>query len=313
MLHIGILPNHQQWSRFLRSLKYVVIDEAHTYRGVFGSHLAGVLRRLRRLCQLYGATPQFILCSATIANPGELAEELTGLPFVIVDNDGAPHGGKDFVFWNPPLIDDGKTARRSANSEATNLFTELLEQDIRTLTFANTRRVTELIYTYTRDKLGSIKPALAKRIKPYRAGYLAEDRRQIERDLFSGKLLGVVATNALELGIDIGDLEATILTGYPGSIASTWQQAGRSGRGKQQSLSFLIGRDNPLDQYLMRHPEFFFQKNFENALVNPDNPYILRAHLLCAAWEMPLTRSRRKIFRPGARPKKEMNYPHAAC
>jgi DEAD/DEAH box helicase domain-containing protein len=298
MLHIGILPNHQQWSRFLRSLKYVVIDEAHTYRGVFGSHLAGVLRRLRRLCQLYGAEPQFILCSATIANPGELAEELTGLPFVIVDNDGAPHGGKDFVFWNPPLIDDGKTARRSANSEATNLFTELLEREIRTLTFANTRRVTELIYTYTRDKLGSIKPALAKRIKPYRAGYLAEDRRQIERDLFSGKLLGVVATNALELGIDIGDLEATILTGYPGSIASTWQQAGRSGRGREQSLSFLIGRDNPLDQYLMRHPEFFFQKNFENALVNPDNPYILRAHLLCAAWEMPLTEADGKYFGP---------------
>jgi DEAD/DEAH box helicase domain-containing protein len=298
MLHIGILPNHQQWSRFLRSLKYVVIDEAHTYRGVFGSHLAGVLRRLRRLCHLYGTEPQFILCSATIANPGELAEELTGLPFVVVDNDGAPHGGKDFVFWNPPLIDDGKTTRRSANSEATNLFTELLEQNIRTLTFANTRRLTELIYTYTRDKLGSIKPALAKRIKPYRAGYLAEDRRQIEHDLFSGKLLGVVATNALELGIDIGDLEATILTGYPGSIASTWQQAGRSGRGKQQSLSFLIGRDNPLDQYLMRHPEFFFQKNFENALVNPSNPYILRAHLLCAAWEMPLTEADEGYFGP---------------
>jgi DEAD/DEAH box helicase domain-containing protein len=298
MLHIGILPNHQQWNRFLRSLKYVVIDEAHTYRGVFGSHLAGVLRRLRRICRLYGASPQFIMCSATIANPGELAEDLTGLPFVTVDNDGAPHGGKDFVFWNPPLIDEGKTARRSANSEATNLFTELLEREVRTLVFANTRRLTELIYTYTRDKLGGIKPALAKRIKPYRAGYLAEDRRQIERDLFSGKLLGVVATNALELGIDIGDLEATILTGYPGSIASAWQQAGRSGRGRQQSLSFLIGRDNPLDQYLMRHPDFFFKKNFENALVNPDNPYILRAHLLCAAWEMPLTEVDEGYFGP---------------
>jgi DEAD/DEAH box helicase domain-containing protein len=181
MLHIGILPNHQQWSRFLRSLKYIVIDEAHTYRGVFGSHLAGVLRRFRRVCHLYGADPQFILCSATIANPQELAEELTGLPFVVVDNDGAPHGARDFVFWNPPLIDEAKTARRSANSEATNIFTELLEREIRTLVFANTRRLTELIYTYTRDKLGSIKPALAKRIKPYRAGYLAEDRRKIER------------------------------------------------------------------------------------------------------------------------------------
>jgi DEAD/DEAH box helicase domain-containing protein len=297
MLHVGILPNHQQWSRLLRSLKYVVVDEAHTYRGVFGSHLAGVLRRLRRLCHLYGSEPQFILCSATIANPSELAEDLTGLPFVIVDNDGAPHGGKDFVFWNPPLVDDGKTKRRSANYEAVNLFTELLLQNIRTLTFAHTRRLTEVIYTYTRDKLGAMKQAaLAKRIKPYRAGYLAEDRRQIEHDLFSGNLLGVVATNALELGIDIGDLEATILTGYPGSIASAWQQAGRSGRGRDQSLSFLVGLDNPLDQYLMRHPEFFFQKNFENALVNPDNPYILRAHLLCAAWEMPLTEADEAYF-----------------
>jgi DEAD/DEAH box helicase domain-containing protein len=178
-----------------------------------------------------------------------------------------------------------------------NLFTELLLQNIRTLTFAHTRRLTEVIYTYTRDKLGAMKQAaLAKRIKPYRAGYLAEDRRQIEHDLFSGKLLGVVATNALELGIDIGDLEATILTGYPGSIASAWQQAGRSGRGRDQSLSFLVGLDNPLDQYLMRHPEFFFQKNFENALVNHDNPYILRAHLLCAAWEMPLTEADEGYF-----------------
>ncbi|MCX6003210.1 MAG: DEAD/DEAH box helicase [Chloroflexi bacterium] len=296
MLHVGILPNHQQWSRFLRSLKYVVVDEVHTYRGVFGSHLAGVLRRLRRVCHLYGSEPQFVFCSATIANPGEHAEELAGLPFVVVDNDGAPHGGKDFVFWNPPLIDDSKTMRRSANYEAANLFTELLANGVRTLTFARTRRLTELIYTYTRDKLGSIKPALVKRVKPYRAGYLAEDRRKIEHELFTGKLLGVVATNALELGIDIGDLEATILTGYPGSIASTWQQAGRSGRGKEQSLSFLVGLDNPLDQYFMRHPEFFLRKNFENALVNPDNPYILRAHLLCAAWEMPLTNADEKYF-----------------
>jgi DEAD/DEAH box helicase domain-containing protein len=296
MLHIGILPNHQLWSRFLRSLKYVVIDEAHAYRGVFGSHLAGVLRRLRRVCHLYGSEPQFVFCSATIANPGEHAEELAGLPFVVVDDDGAPHGGKNFVFWNPPLINDSKTMRRSANYEATNLFTELLANGVRTLTFARTRRLTELIYTYTRDKLGSIEPALAKRVKPYRAGYLAEDRRKIEHELFTGKLLGVVATNALELGIDIGDLEATILTGYPGSIASTWQQAGRSGRGKEQSLSFLVGLDNPLDQYFMRHPEFFFRKNFENALVNPNNPYILRAHLLCAAWEMPLTNADEKYF-----------------
>ncbi len=296
MLHVGILPNHQSWSRVLRHLRYVVIDEAHIYRGVFGSHVAGVLRRLRRLCKLYGSNPQFICCSATIANPGEHAEKLVGLPFTVVDNDGSPHGGKDFVFWDPPIIDRVKGARRSANSEATNLFTELVSQEIRTLTFTRTRRLTELIYTYSRDRLAENSPALAKRIKAYRAGYLPEERRQIEQELFSGQLLGVVATVALELGIDIGDLEATVLTGYPGSIASTWQQAGRSGRGREGSLSFLIGLDNPLDQYFMRHPDFFFQKSFENALVNPENPYILRAHLLCAAWELPLTGDDEKFF-----------------
>ncbi len=296
MLHIGILPNHQYWSRLLRSLSYVIIDEAHIYRGVFGSHVAGVLRRLRRLCNLYGSNPQFICCSATIANPGEHAERMTGLPFTVVDNDGSPHGGKDFVFWNPPITDGAKSVRRSANSEATNLFTELVSQRIRTLTFARTRRLTELIYTYSRDRLAGVDPALVKRIKAYRAGYLPQERRQIEQELFSGQLMGVVATVALELGIDIGDLEATVLTGYPGSIASTWQQAGRSGRGKRGSLSFLIGLDNPLDQYFMRHPEFFFQRSFENALINPDNPYILRAHLLCAAWELPLTSDDENFF-----------------
>ena len=296
MLHVGILPNHRNWSRLLRSLRYVVIDEAHIYRGVFGSHVAGVMRRLRRLCQLYGSNPRFICCSATIANPGEHAERLTSLPFTVVDNDGSPHGGKDFVFWEPPIIDKAKSVRRSANSEATNLFTELVNQDIRTLTFARTRRLTELIYTYSRDKLSEIDPFLASRIKAYRAGYLPQERRQIEKELFSGQLKGVVATVALELGIDIGDLDATVLTGYPGSIASTWQQAGRSGRGREGSISFLIGLDNPLDQYFMHHPESFFHKSFENALVNPDNHYILRAHLLCAAWELPLSSEDEKFF-----------------
>jgi DEAD/DEAH box helicase domain-containing protein len=296
MLHIGILPNHQQWSRLLRRLKYVVVDEAHIYRGVFGSHVACVLRRLRRLCRFYGANPQFILCSATIANPGEHAEKLVGLPFSVVDDDGSPHGGKEFVFWNPPLIDTARSVRRSANGEASNLFAELVMQNIRTLTFVRTRQLTEVIYNYTRHRLAETDSALAKKIKPYRAGYLPEERRQIEKELFSGQLTGVVATTALELGIDIGDLEATVLTGYPGSIASTWQQAGRSGRSKEKSLSFLIGLDNPLDQYFMRHPESFFGKSFENALVNPDNPYILRAHLLCAAWELPLTNLDEEFF-----------------
>jgi len=296
MLHVGILPNHQAWSGLLRYLKYVVVDEAHAYRGIFGSHVACILRRLRRLCNLYGSNPQFICCSATIANPGEHAERLAGLPFVVVDNDGSPQGGKDFVFWNPPIIDEARSVRRSANSEATNLFTELVSRNIRTLTFARSRRLTELIYTYSRQGLAEANPALAKRIRAYRAGYLPQERRQIEQELFAGELLGVVATTALELGIDIGDLEATVLTGYPGSIASTWQQAGRSGRGRDGSLSFLIALDNPLDQYLMRHPDSFFNKSVENTLVNPTNPYILRAHLLCAAWELPLSSDDEEFF-----------------
>ena len=242
MLHIGILPNHQSWSRFLRRLRYVVVDEAHTYRGVFGSHVAGVLRRLRRLCRLYGSAPQFICSSATIANPEEHAEELVGLPFAVVDSDGSPHGGKDFVFWNPPVLDKAKSVRRSANSEATNLFTELVNRNIRTLTFARTRRLTELIYIYSQRRLVEMSQVRSEQIKPYRAGYLPQERRQIEKELFSGQLTGVVATNALELGIDIGDLEATVLAGYPGSIASTWQQAGRSGRSQDESMSFLVAQ-----------------------------------------------------------------------
>jgi len=306
MLHVGILPNHQYWSRLLRHLRYVVVDEAHTYRGVFGSHVAGVLRRLRRLCRLYGSDPQFICCSATIANPGEHAEQLVGLPFEVVDRDGSPHGGKDFVFWNPPVIDEAKSVRRSANSEATHLFTELVNQDIRTLTFARTRRLTELIYIYSKERLAEMSMGRPPPIMPYRAGYLPEERRQIERELFSGKLSGVVATNALELGIDIGDLEATVLAGYPGTIASTWQQAGRSGRSQEQAMSFLVALDNPLDQYFMRHPDSFFGKNFENALVNPGNPYILRAHLLCAAWECPLDATDERIFGPAFTQERDM-------
>jgi DEAD/DEAH box helicase domain-containing protein len=285
MLHVGILPNHKSWSRLLRNLKYVVIDEAHVYRGVFGSHVANVMRRLRRLCASYGSNPQFICCSATIANPKEHAENLVRLPFDIISEDGSPHGGKSFIFWNPPLIDETGTGRHSSNSEATFLFTELIRSYIRSLVFTRTRRLTELIYLYSRKELGN---SLGQLIKPYRAGYLPEDRRQIERELFSGQLLGVVATTALELGIDIGDLEATVLVGYPGSIASTWQQAGRSGRGINDSVSFLIAQDNPLDQYFMHHPESFFGKSFENALINAENTNILKPHLLCAAWEQPL-------------------------
>ncbi|HEX77459.1 MAG TPA: DEAD/DEAH box helicase [Dehalococcoidia bacterium] len=296
MLHLGILPNHASWSRLLRRLRYVVVDEAHTYRGVFGSHVANVLRRLRRLCAAYGSSPQFICCSATIANPEEHAARLVGLPFQVVAEDGSPHGGRDFVFWNPPLLDAAKSARRSANSEATALFTELVQQGKRSLAFARSRKLAELIYIYSRERLAEEAPGLVERIMPYRAGYLPEERRRIEQELFGGWLLGVVATTALELGVDIGQLEATILTGYPGSIASTWQQAGRSGRGQDRALSFLVALDNPLDQYFMRHPEAFFGKSFENALINLENPYILKPHLLCAAWELPLTAADESLF-----------------
>jgi len=299
MLHVGIIPNHQSWLKLFHNLRYVIIDEAHIYRGVFGSHVANVIRRLRRVCSLYGSSPQFILCSATIANPGEHAEKLVGLPFKVVDNDGSPRGKKEFIFWNPPLIDPQKGTRKSANSESTNVFTSLIEKAVRTIDFTRTRRLTELIYTYSRNKLSATSETLAKRVQPYRAGYLAEDRRRIERALFNGELLGVVATSALELGIDVGDLDATVLTGYPGSIASTWQQAGRSGRGLEDSLSILIGLDGPLDQYFMRHPEFFFGHKYEYALVNPDNHYILRDHIKCAAWEMPLEDSDDQLFGDG--------------
>ncbi|HKJ87913.1 MAG TPA: DEAD/DEAH box helicase, partial [Gammaproteobacteria bacterium] len=196
MLHLGILPNHQQWSRLLRRLRYVVIDEAHTYRGVFGSHVAGVMRRLRRICEYYGSSPQFVLCSATIANPGEHAGKLVGLHFEVVADDGSPHGGEDFVFWNPPLIDQARSVRRSANGEASNLFAELVGQGIRTLTFVRTRQLTEVIYNYTKRKLAEIGAGLSRKIKPYRAGYLPEERRKIEKELFSGQLTGVVATTA---------------------------------------------------------------------------------------------------------------------
>ena len=286
MLHLGMLPNHASWSSFFRGLRYVVIDEAHIYRGIFGSHVANVLRRLRRVLAIYGAKPRFICCSATIANPKEHIEKLTGLPFEVIDTDGSPRGRKEFVLWNPPLIDETKRIRSSANSEASFLLSEMVRQGIRTLVFARTRKLTELIYTYARERLSSA--GLAKLIKPYRAGYLAEDRRQIERELFEGELLGVVATTALELGIDVGTLDATVLTGYPGSIASTWQQAGRSGRRSGESLSVLIGLDNPLDQYFMRHPGSLFNQNFENALIDPNNPHVMESHVLCAAWEQAL-------------------------
>ena len=298
MLHLGILPNHRSWHQLLRGLRYVVLDEAHVYRGVFGSQVANVMRRLRRLCRRFGSDPQFILCSATIGNPGEHAQRLVGLPFHVIEEDGSPYGGKDFIFWNPPMIDLAKGSRHSTNSEAALLFAELLRRQVRSMTFVRSRRMAELLYVYVRDQLKESDPTIAGRVAPYRASYLPEDRRRIERDFFEGRLLGLTTTNAMELGIDIGDLDATILTGYPGSIASAWQQAGRSGRAGERSLSMLVAQDNPLDQYLMRHPEAFFGKPHETARISPANPYILKPHLLCAAYEAPLTMDDTEFFGP---------------
>ena len=298
MLHLGILPNHHTWARLFRNLRYVVLDEAQVYRGVFGSHVANVIRRLRRLCQRYGSSPRFILCSATMANPGELAEALVGLPFAVIDQDGSPFGGKHFVFWNPPLLDESRATRKSTTSETSALFGSLLRDGVRTLAFARTRRQVELIYLSARQRLAEQAPHLVSRISPYRASYLAEDRRRIEKALFSGELLGVTSTNALELGIDIGSLDATVLGGYPGSIGSAWQQAGRSGRRQEDSLSVLVARSDPLDQYLVRHPDFFFGRPHEHALIAPQNPYVLDRHLLCAAYESPLAAGDAGLFGP---------------
>ncbi len=299
MLHLGILPNHRTWTRLFRELRYVVLDEAHVYRGVFGSHVANTIRRLRRLCAHYGSAPQFILSSATIANPGELAEALVGEPVTVVDQDGSPFGGKRFVFWNPPLIDRTQALRKSATSETSAMLSTLLQNGVRTLAFTRTRHQVELVYLSARQQLAERSAGLVNRISPYRASYLPEDRRRIEADLSSGKLLGVATTNALELGIDVGSLDATVLGGYPDSIASAWQQAGRSGRRQEESLSVLIARADPLDQYLMRYPNFFFGQPHEHALIAPDNPRVLDPHLLCAAYEAPISDADAGLFGPG--------------
>jgi len=299
MLHMGILPNHTLWSHFLSHLRYIVIDEAHAYRGIFGSQVACVLRRLLRLCHSYGAEPQFILCSATIANPGEQAQHLTSQPALVIQDDGSPQAAREFVLWNPPFVDALHTTRRSANVEATTLLVEMLQHGIRNITFTRARKVAELILLYTREILSKQAPELLPLVKSYRAGYLPEQRREIEQELSSGQLLAVTATNALELGVDVGHLDATVLVGYPGTIASTWQQAGRAGRGTREALNVLIGLNNPLDQYFMHHSEALFEQSPEHALIAPDNIHILIKHLPCAAYERPLTNEDEELFGPG--------------
>ena len=297
MLHVGILPYHGKWHAFLRQLRYIVIDEVHTYRGIFGSHVAGVLRRLLRLCDHYGSHPQIICCSATIANPVDLAERLTGRAMELIDNDGSPRGRKYFVLWNPPFLDNDSVSRRSANVEAVELLAELVTRRAQTIVFTKARIVAELIYKYAVEKLAD-RGDLASRIRPYRGGYLPNERRQIEQELFSGKLLAVAATNALELGIDVGSLDAAILVGFPGTICSTWQQAGRAGRTSQDSLVVLVGYNEPVDQYLMRHPDYLFAASHEHGVIDPFNPHIMAAQVSCACFEKPITADDQRYFGP---------------
>ena len=316
MLHQGILPQHARWNRFFTHLKYVVIDEVHAYRGIFGSHLANVMRRLRRLCRHYGSRPQFICSSATIANPREHAERVCGAPMTLVDNDGAPRGPRRFVLWNPPPMataaggdaTDWRTGgdRRSPVGEAVQLMTLLVQESVQTIAFVRTRLHAELIFKSCRDRLRPISKRLAESVHAYRGGYLPEERREIERRLAEREILGVASTNALELGIDIGSLDACILVGYPGTIASLWQQSGRAGRGKEEALVFLVGRNAPMDQYLMSHDEYLFAQSPEQAVVDPDNPHVTIGHLKCATHELPLSGEDADQFGPFAEPVLEL-------
>ena len=297
MLHASILPGHERWADFLLRLGLVVIDEAHAARGVFGSHVAMVLRRLRRLVAHYGGNPQFVTASATVGNPTELAERLTGLPFDEVSEDASPRGEKLFVLWNPPMVDEELGVRRGAVSETAWLLKELVESETRTIAFCRSRRGAELVAEFARRELPGL---LRARVKAYRAGYLPEERRELERALSDGELLAVAATDALELGIDVGSLDAALVAGYPGTRASLWQQTGRAGRRSEASLAMLVAQDDPLDQYLVQHPADLFDRPAEAVMIDPDNPYVLGPHLACAARERPLTEDELAIFGPRA-------------
>jgi DEAD/DEAH box helicase domain-containing protein len=300
MLHVGILPQHFRWTPFLRALRYIVLDDVHVYRGVFGSHVALILRRLRRLCRLRGSDPQVICTSATIANPEEFGRRLTGVPLRVIDEDGAPRGPRRFVLWNPPVLDRARMSRRSPYVEASWLLAALVRRGVRTIAFTKARKITELVYRYAVQALDDA-PALAARLSPYRAGYLPQERREIERRLFDGDLAGVVSTSALELGIDVGGLDAALLVGYPGTMASVWQRAGRAGRGQEESLAVMIALEDALDQYLMRQPAYFFGRPVEHATVDPDNVFLLAAHLRCAAHEVALWPGDEALFGPRMR------------
>jgi DEAD/DEAH box helicase domain-containing protein len=288
MLHTGILPHHTKWMRLFENLRYIVLDELHTYRGVFGSHLANVLRRLRRVAQFYGSNPQFICCSATIANPGELASQLIEREVEVVEENGAPSGEKLFAFYNPPMVNRNLGIRRSYINEATRVARELLARKLQTIVFANSRLHTEVLLTYL-QQANPPQPGQPEPVRGYRGGYLPGERREIERGLRDGRIRGVVTTNALELGIDIGSLDACVMAGYAGSIASTWQRAGRAGRRSGTSCAVFVASSAPLDQFIVQHPDYFFGSSPEHAHIQPDNLEILVNHLKCAAFELPLS------------------------
>ncbi|MDQ1277094.1 MAG: box helicase protein [Thermodesulfobacteriota bacterium] len=293
MLHAGILPHHTKWQKLLANLKFVVIDELHVYRGIFGSHLTNVLRRLVRICRFYGQDPVFVCCSATVANPREHAEALLERPMTLIDDSGAPTAAKTFILYNPPIVNRELGIRQSALTPARRIAAELIENDIQTIVFATSRLNVEVLTKYLKDQFNRGKPVDPRSVTGYRGGYLPMLRREIEEGLRKRTIMGVVTTNALELGIDIGDLEACILCGYPGSIASTWQQAGRAGRRMGHSLALLIARSSPMDQFIVEHPDYFFSRSPEHCRINPDNLLILLHHLKSAAFELPFEQGER--------------------
>ena len=298
MLHASLLPYHPKWAAFFGSLKYVVLDEVHTYRGILGANVACVLRRLARICEHYGSRPTFIATSATIANPGELASRLVGEEMAVVDDDGAPRGRKYFAVWNPAGHDSDRLARASASDDAVDLMTDAIRAGGQVLSFTRTRQAAELIHRYVTERLETGRERMKGAVRAYRGGYLPLERREIEQQLAAGALRGVAATNALELGIDIGSLDVVLLVGYPGTIASCWQQAGRSGRRHSESLAVLLAGNDPVDQYFARHPQYFFGRSAEHAVVDPENPYVLANHLRAAAFELPLEASDAERFGP---------------
>nr|WP_237742758.1 DEAD/DEAH box helicase [Actinopolymorpha alba] len=302
MLHRSVLPAHARWARFLGALEYVVIDECHHYRGVFGSHVAQVLRRLRRIVAHYGANPTFVLASATVSEPSTSAARLTGAPVTAVTDDASPHGGLAFALWEPPFTrqtgERGAPVRRSATAETADLLADLVSDGVRTVAFIRSRRGAEVVAIQAREHLADVSPELSQQVAAYRAGYLPEERRALERALQDKRLLGVAATNALELGVDIAGLDAVLVAGYPGTRASLWQQAGRAGRGQQGALAVFVARDDPLDTYLVQHPDAVFGPPVEATVLDPDNPYVVKPHVAAAAAELPITDADLERFGP---------------